>query len=705
MLVARAAGIARRARALLRRLRGRLPAPAVPEVSLDAKDRYLEGQQAALATLLAGDGRVTLPCAAHPVVSVVLVLYNKAELTCACLQSLAQTLDVPAEVLIVDNASTDRTAELLARVDGARILRQESNLHFLRGANLGAAGARGRYLLFLNNDTVLEPGAVAAACAVLETQPDAGAVGGKIVRLDGRLQEAGSVLWNDGSAAGVGRGADPALAEFAFRRDVDFCSGAFLLLRRELFAQLGGFDEHYAPAYYEDVDLCLRLWESGWRVVYEPRAQLRHFEWGSSHRTRRAQEWSATNRQRLLLRHAARLRDAHLAPGHMLEARMRSSRPRVLFLDDGLPLRDAGSGYPRAAAVVQALCEAGAFVTHCTTQPGNAGFARIYASVPPEVEMADAHAHGGLAAFLRARQGYYDVAIVSRPHVMQAFSEAMPALPGFTRRTALVYDAEAIYAPREAARAAIAGRPMSAEREQKALAAELELACMAPMVLAVSRPEAERFRAAGHADVRVLGHAIEAAPSPAGFDERRDLLFVGRLLEPDSPNGDSVRWFVTEVMPVLDTLIGTAWTLHLAGAVDAGLARALAGPRVSFLGKVDDLAPVYAQARVFIAPTRFAAGIPTKVVEAAAYGVPVVATPLLAEQLGWADGAQLLSGADAAGFAAACGRLYREPALWSQVREGALARVRADHEPGAFVATMRGILQDCCPGKIAASPD
>jgi GT2 family glycosyltransferase/tetratricopeptide (TPR) repeat protein len=255
------------------------PAPVSP----DLKQAFRAESEALLDAFLARpDARIELPVSAQPAVSIVLVLHNQAGLTFRCLEALAQAIDVPAEVIVVDNASSDRTAALLARVHGCRVFTQAENLHFLRGANAGAREAQGRHVLFLNNDTQLARGSLDAACRLLDTQPDAGAVGGRIVLLDGTLQEAGSIVWSDGDCSGYGRGQDPAHAAFQFRRDVDYCSGAFLMVRRALFESLAGFDPMFAPAYYEDTDLCMRVREAGLRVVYEPAVRLTHFEFGSA---------------------------------------------------------------------------------------------------------------------------------------------------------------------------------------------------------------------------------------------------------------------------------------------------------------------------------------------------------------------------------------------------------------------------------------
>ncbi|WP_419653310.1 glycosyltransferase family 2 protein, partial [Thiolapillus sp.] len=186
------------------------------------------------------------------------------------------------EVVIVDNDSTDETERLLERVDGATIIRNDENKGFLLACNAGAKVAKGKYLLFLNNDAVLLDDSVSKAVQVIEQGDGIGAVGGKILLLDGSLQEAGSLVWNDGSCLGYGRCDLPDKPEYMFRRDVDYCSGAFLMVPLALFDELGGFDPVFAPAYYEETDFCLRLHENGYKVIYEPSISILHYEFGSS---------------------------------------------------------------------------------------------------------------------------------------------------------------------------------------------------------------------------------------------------------------------------------------------------------------------------------------------------------------------------------------------------------------------------------------
>ena len=678
------------------------PHPAIADV----QETFRRRSEIALERFLAGDARIALPVAAQPDVSIVIVLYNEAALTFTCLEALAETIDVPAEVIVVDNASTDRTQELLERVDGCQVLRQRENLHFLRGSNVGAGAARGRHLLFLNNDAMLEPGALAGACRLFDAHPKVGAVGGKIVLLDGTLQEAGCIVWRDGSCAGFGRGRDPAEPAFEFRREVDYCSGALLFVRRACFEQLGGFDKLFAPSYYEDTDLCMRLRAAGHRVVYEPQVRATHFEYGSARSPDAAIEAMEVRHKLFVRRHAAVLAASHLPRGAgELAARARPHRAgRVLVIDDRLPHPELGAGNPRACRLLHSLHEAGAFVSHYPVAFPAFDAEQAWRSFPREVEFVAAQGRPTLSEFLRNRVGYYDVVIVSRPHNMDAFIRSCRDAPEFLPTTTLVYDAEAIFVARERARQALLGAgdgtvPVGGMDE----ATEMRLANRAAIVLAVSEREAASFRESGCRDVRVLGHCLEAAAMGLGFEDRRDLLFVGRLEEDDSPNADSLRWFVGEVMPRLDRHIGTGYVLNVVGGCSSSLRAALESARVCFHGRVPDLAASYASARVFVAPTRFGGGIPHKVHEAACHGLPVVASDLLAIQLGWTHGEQLLHADGAQAFAQACASAYQDPVLWQRLRDRALAAVVRDCDPRHFRSTVRSLLPGA-PGDADTAP-
>lgn len=661
---------------------GAPPAPA----PLDKEAVRAEAERS-LDAFLAGNDRLRFATPARPSVSVIVVLYNQAGLSLLCLQALAALRDPGLELIVVDNASSDRVPQLLARIDGAHVLPQRENLGFLRAVNLAAGHAHGEHLLLLNNDAVVFPDTIARAVARLDAEPDAGAVGGPILLWDGRLQEAGSIIWRDGSCLGYGRGDSPDAGPYRHVRDVDYCSGAFLMVRRALFEQLGRFDEVFAPAYYEESDFCVRLWEAGHRIVYDPAVRARHFEFASDAGSGRALALQVRNRERFVARHPAFLAARPVPdPAHLLQARERLApgTRRVLFIDDRVPLPWLGQGYPRAASFVRALVDAGAAVTHYPLQFPHEDWADVYRALPERCEVMLDHGLARIAGFLESRAGLYDTIVVSRPHNMEVIDAIRARQPAWFEDCRVVYDAEALFSLRDIEKARVLGTPPSPEEQQRLVDAEMALARGADGIVTVSETEAAHFRQAGHTHVHVLGHAIRPCPTANGFGARRGFLFVGAIGADDTPNTDSLLWFVRACWPGIAEALGEQARLDIVGPCDSERVRALASPAIRVHGRVDDLTPFFERARVFIVPTRFAAGIPHKAHEAAARGLPMVVSPLIATQLGWAD--HVAVGATPPQFSEACVRLHQDAAEWSACRAALLRAVEQDCSPAAFAA-------------------
>jgi GT2 family glycosyltransferase len=236
-----------------------------------------------------------------PEVSVCIPVVSDHALVGDCLESIAESHpSVETEVVVVANGLGDEALAGLRRRDDIVLVHSLVNAGFSGGNNLAARWARGRYLLLLNDDSVIEAGFVDRLISAVRREPSIAAAGGTILSADGSIQEAGSVLWSDGWAAHVGAGHAAGSSPYHYVRDTDYISANGLLVERGAWDAVGGLDERYFPAYYEDVDLCLALRSHGYRVVYEPRARLRHLESRST---------TASYRNFLLIRNRAQLVD------------------------------------------------------------------------------------------------------------------------------------------------------------------------------------------------------------------------------------------------------------------------------------------------------------------------------------------------------------------------------------------------------------
>lgn len=660
---------------------------------VDVKKSYSDEAHKALDAFLAAGRKLQFSMPASPQVSIVVILYNQAALSLLCFQSLLKSVDLPFELIVIDNASSDETSRLLALCDGIKLIQNPSNVGFVEAVNQGANIAQGKHLLLLNNDAILQPHALENAVATLESDDSIGAVGGKIILLDGTLQEAGSIIWNDASCLGYGRGRNPEDPEFMFQREVDYCSGAFLLIKRNLFEELNGLDMDYAPAYYEESDFCVRLKKQGYKVIYEPNSVLTHYEFASS--------GGYSNASKLQIAHQEIFKEKHKdflqsrpAPDekNILRARDSSHKPRLLLIDDRVPLLGLGAGYPRCRHLLQDLHALGYQVSFYPLRMPHESWQDTYATLPAEVEVMLHAGTEGLETFLRERKNYYQHIIVSRDHNMAFLNELLDNNPDLIGNSHLVYDAEAVAAAREVLKLRLTGNTLTDAQAQKMIEEEVALAKHAHSIICVSDREAELFTSAGHSTVHTLGHACLSRLTPSSYEDRKDFLFVGALQDNGSPNVDSLLWFESEVLPALRKRLGEGFRILVVGKNGASDLGKIQDSSFKFLGMQDDLTPFYDSCRVFVAPTRFAAGIPHKVHEAAAYGIPVVATELLREQLGWNNGVELLSASDAIEFAEHCANIYTQKDLWKTVRQNAAAAIVRDCHPDSFMMKLKEIL-------------
>jgi glycosyltransferase involved in cell wall biosynthesis len=472
-------------------------------------------------------------------------------------------------------------------------------------------------------------------------------------------------------------------------READYCSAACLLVRKELFRFVGGFDDRYAPAYYEDADLCLSLRQAGYKVVYQPNAVVFHVEFGSSD-AHQGVDLQLRNRGRFRDKWGDRLLEqSPPLPERLFAARDRREGRRVLVVDDWIPVPGLGMGLSRARTMLNVLVELGyvvTFVPHLdesSPEPATTELQQMGVEV--------LHSLTDHRAKIEERPHVYDAVIISRPGktaIMEAVKRMNPTAP-------IIYDAEAIFAVREIQQAEVEGRPLPPQEARSRLRSELAQTDLADVVMTVSDAERRLFQ--GHNPrlrVVVWGCALLERHVEAGFSERQDLMFVGNL--GTAPNVDAVLHLLRAIFPQVRSRLGCR--LLLVGANPAAEILAAVSPlpepeAVKVTGFVEDLAPVYDRCRVFVAPHRYAAGIPYKVYEAMANGVPCVISRLLGEQLDVTDGVEALVADGPQAFAEKAVRLYQDPELWQRIQRQAFRFVKASCDPAAMRDRLGGTLK------------
>jgi GT2 family glycosyltransferase/glycosyltransferase involved in cell wall biosynthesis len=632
-----------------------------------------------------------LVTSATPSVSIVIPVYGQHLLTYSLLKSIALhdagTHDF--EVLIADDCSPEPAATALAAVQGIQIVRHAQNLGFLRNCNAAIQQARGATIVLLNNDTQVTAGWLSALLAGFDALPDVAVVGAKLIYPNGRLQEAGGIVWQDGSAWNYGRNDDASLPQYNYLREVDYCSGAALAFAKATFLDTGAFDEHYLPAYCEDTDLCLRMKSLGKKVVYQPACTIVHFE-GQSHGTDDStgiKAYQADNLkklgarwQKLLLNHRPNAVLPHLEKD-------RGVTRRVLFVDAVMLRPDHDSGSLRTAHLLAVMRRMGCHVTFVAenleyVQPYVADLqaAGVEVLYPPQFT--------SVRQIVQKRGREFDTIFLARYYIANPLVDVVRE---FAPQAKLVLDTVDLHFLRTQRQLALEGKPSDSPIAQEVYKEEMAAIRAADAVIVVSPVEVEVL--AKHLPkkpVHVLSNIHELGREGKAYAEREGIYFVGGFRHP--PNIDAVEWYAREIHPLVKARLPQV-PVYIIGSHAPESLRRLEDGLIRVLGFVPDMSQYLAGCRLSIAPLRYGAGVKGKINQAMAYGVPVVGTPCAVEGMYLTAGQEVLVGADAASFAAEVVRAYTDSALWQQLAKAGRSNIEQHFSKAAAEAALKRILQ------------
>lgn len=616
---------------------------------------------------------LTLESSGAPKYSLIVPVYGQHLLTFTCIKSIAETCkDLPIEAIVIDDCSPQPVAEAMTAVSGIKVIRNPSNLGFLASCNVGVTHARGEYVVILNNDVILTRDWLLKMEAVYDQFPDAGLVGAKLIFPDGRLQEAGAIVWRDGSAWNVGRGDDPDKPEYNFVREVDYCSGACLLIRRDLWNALGGFSTAYMPAYYEDTDLAFRVREAGLRVFYAPHAVVVHFEGQSSGTdlTQGVKRHQAINQKTFSNRWANVL--ALHRPNAMwphLEQN-RYTGERILIIDACVLTPDQDAGSLRMFELLGIIRAMGYKVTFVAA---NLEYRLPYVADMQAIGVEVLHLPyvSTIARHLRQHGTNYDIVVLSREGVA---SQLVDVVRRHAAHAKVIFDTVDLHFLRLERQAALTQDRALNMAARKMRESELAIVNSVDATLVVSPVEQDFLKQlAPGARVHIVSNIHEPMPGPAPFSKRSGILFIGGFDHP--PNLDAVIWYVENVLPILRKKHSLLVTTLIGSNVPQILHR-FAAPDFVIAGFVPDVKPLYHAARLSISPLRYGAGVKGKVNLAMQYGVPVVATTISVEGMYLNNEENVLVADESEAFADAVIRLHSDEALWGRLRQGGLDNIK-----------------------------
>jgi len=620
------------------------------------------------AYLLAEANRFPLPTigAETPVISVILPTYNGIHFTLASITSASRFLPhVSFELIVADNVSTDLTQEVLEHRNDIRYIRHPENLGFLRSCNRAARFARGEFVFLLNNDTLVAPGWLDELYAQFFLHDNVGMTGSKLIYPDGRLQEAGGIIWKDGSAWNYGKFKDPGDPEFNYVRETDYCSGAAIMLPKRLWDEIGGFDEMYVPSYCEDSDLALRVRSLGYSVLYCHLSVVSHFEGMTQGRDTSSgiKSYQVSNTEKLLARWRPMI-SQYQPNGEQLDfAKDRGYFRRVLVLDECTPAPREDAGSVTALNLMRLFQSRGYVVTFIPRSN------YLYVNELTQdlqrdgIEAIYGHYENSLQEHLQRHGRRYDVIMMIRP---QVYENHVKEITQYAPQAKLIYHTCDLHYVRMAAEAKIKKDPKIDEMAKRFKVIEHDALKRADASIVHSIAEFELLKSElpSVEKVHIFGWAIPVATHAQTYDGRSGAIFVGGFNH--QPNVDAVLFFVNEVLPII-WQIDQDFIFHIVGSKVPDEIRLLAGKRIIVHGFVEDLEPLFDQVKMAVAPLRYGAGIKGKIATAMSVGLPNVVTSVGAEGMGLIDGRDCIIADTPEAIATAVCKLNTDKSLWTQL--------------------------------------
>lgn len=584
--------------------------------------------------------------AGEPLVSIIIPCFNQFEYTRKCINSISLNTEssITYEIILIDDNSSDDTSNIGNYYPEIRVIRNKENQGFLKNVNNAAKQARGEYIVLLNNDTIVLKEWLSSSLHVFDHFDHVGAVGSKLIFPNGMLQEAGGYITKDEHFGNYGKFNSIFTPYYNYTREVDYVSGACFLIKKQLWSDLGGFDDIYLPAYFEDTDLCMRIRATGRKVMYNPLSCVLHFEsisYGTSPSSRKEQQMKK-NKSIFIERWKEELEKTHLPK---IDSEKRNyertgKNPTILYIDEEPP-NDYACGSKLSKLYCNLLSEMGFHVKYLPMHITNSNQKYIHDLEIQGIECcAFENSKGRLIkldplvgplttnsfeTWFKSKSGIFDYYLLARPSsyaYLKIIQKHQPDAKYFYHPADLHF----LRMEREIqfTKKSQTNHTESTQAEEKQKMIELSMLKNAQKVLHVSTYEDNYLQ-------KKYGMKNGAIIPCLFFDSennridnyiRKELMYVGSSHQASI---DGLNWFLNEIFPtILDIHPDTV--INITGSCGTKLSQ---NKNIKTLGRVsdDELKQLY-QTCIAMIPLRYGAGVKGKVLEAMNYQTPFVSTSI-----------------------------------------------------------------------------
>jgi len=620
---------------------------------------------------------ITLNTSDHPTISIIIPVFNQIEFTWRCLKSVSETGSLyPFEIIVVDDCSSDDTSKILSKIQGIKIIHNDKNTGFIRSCNKGAKHSRGSYLVFLNNDIQVLPGWLDELINTFERDNDAGIVGAKLLYPDGKLQEAGGVIFQNGMGLNYGKFDDPFKPEYNYLREVDYCSGSCIMIPSMLFFQLGMFDERYINGYYEDTDLAFSVRKMGKKVFYQPMSRVIHFEGITSGTDVRkgVKAYQVSNGKKFYQKWKHVLKNHISFETKNANLNKHYIKKRLLFIDATTPTPDMDSGSIDSINYMKIFQS---FSYQITFIPiNNFSYAKYYTQNLQKlgIECLYSPYINSLNEHLESKGDQYDIVLISR--VNQAI-KSMALIKKYCQKARIIFNPVDLHFLRFQRQAKLLNNSQLDKHAYELKKMELLIAEHSDCTIVLSDIEKKvLLQEHQKLNVEVIPFISNCHAAGNDFEDRNGILFIGNFQH--SPNTDAVLYFLDKIWPLIQEKEPDI-QLNIIGANPLPQLINKSQKNIFVLGYVKDISTYFNQAKISVVPLRYGAGLKGKIRTSLSYGLPLVSTSIAVEGMNLEHRTHVLIADNEIEFSDSVVELYNNKNLWKKLNSNGTTFVKKNY--------------------------